>query len=191
MITAYGLWIRIFHGGVNRIHLFNPSEVWTWNYCWRWKIHINFHRNNNFKKSNAEDKLYKHTCLFMSCTCLFCTGVEDKSWSEGEMMQGFFWINKKGFDNKWFNKITPLIRQIKKSNISRSETWCSMNGWGTLSLCTTRWNLYGFSNGTLCRADPVWAEKLSLSVLGDIPLFHYKKTALFLRDYNGHSLLHL
>lgn len=45
------------------------------------------------------------------------------------MVQGSFWISKKGFDNKWLNKTTELIRQSKKSNIGRKETLRPMSSW--------------------------------------------------------------
>lgn len=58
------------------------------------------------------------SCHVSACSAL---GVEDKSQSEGEMVQDFCWISKKGFDNKLLNKITMLIRQSRKSNTSRNE----------------------------------------------------------------------
>lgn len=155
------LWIRNLHGRVNRIHLFNSSEVWTRNYCWRWKICINFPIETRIKKGQMQRISF--TSIPVS-SCHFFMG-----WSEGEMVQGSFWIIKKGFDNKWLNKITALIRQSKKSNIGRKETWCPMNGWAP-GVCATQDGIWMAFSMAHCAEQILSVERSSPSQFCE--LFH-------------------
>lgn len=178
----YSLWIRNLHGRVNRIRLFNSSKVWTWNYCWRWKICINFPIETRIKKGQIQRMSYTSISV-SSCHVPACSvpGVEDKDWSEGETVQGFFWISRKRFDNKWINKIIDLIRQSKKSNISRKETQCPMSSWAPW-ICATRGGTWMDFPMAHC-AEQILSVERSYAFQWAIPLFYYKKTALFPRDY--------
>lgn len=52
-----------------------------------------------YKQEPKKDQIQRISCANIpvsSCTCLFCTGVEDEECGERETVQGFFWISKKG-----------------------------------------------------------------------------------------------
>lgn len=63
-------------------------------------------------------------------------------------------------DNKSLNKIAALTRQNRKRNID-SECYVPSDA-GHLWSCSVGPSPDGFSPNVLCRADPVWGEKLSL-----------------------------